>query len=84
MSIHSCHGLIIRSTPSPTPSFSAPGCTIQYRTDGRYSTNRLRSASKMMCSAPPTAPGPSNGRSRSAATLLRAPSAPTRYFERIA
>ena len=31
----------------------------------------------------PTAPGPSNGRSRSSATLLRAPSAPTTYFDRM-
>ncbi len=32
--------------------------------------------------APATAPGPSKGRPASAATLLRAPSPPTRYFDR--
>ena len=66
------------------PPMSEPGCSTQYRTLGRCSTNRERSAWKTMFMLPARSISPSNGSPTSLATWLRPPSAPSTYFARMA
>jgi len=67
----------------PMPPMSEPGCSTQYRTLGRCSTNLVRSAWKTMFMLPAMSIWPSNGRPTSCATWLRPPSAPMTYRARM-
>ncbi len=79
---HSFQRRTMRTSPMPIPPTLDPGCSTQYSTEGRWATNRDRSALKRMLMEPATPMEPSKGRPACSATRELPPSAPTRYRER--